>query len=71
MNDKEYIKKLEEALYESFMLNLSFICGTSPRDKDRFYSEYRYVVKQATEALKLSKNRKMKDAHMDGRMPDL
>jgi hypothetical protein len=71
MNDKEYIKKLEEALYESFMLNLNFICGTSPRDIDRFYSEYRYVVKQATEALKLSKNPKMKDAHMDGRMPDL
>ena len=58
MTDQEYIKKLEEALYESLALNLNWISTTTKSDLE-FHSEYQDVIKQAKEALKLSKNPKM------------
>jgi len=60
MNDKEYIKKLEEALYESLALNLNWTSNADASDLE-FYSEYKSVIKQAKEALKLSKNPRMYD----------
>ena len=60
MTDKQYIKKLEEALYESLALNLNWISTTVTSDLE-FYSEYAAVIKQAKETLKLSKNPKMHD----------
>lgn len=60
MTDKEYIKKLEEALYESLALNINWVSTTVTSDLE-FYSEYPAVIKQAKEALKLSKNPKMHD----------
>lgn len=60
MTDKQYIKKLEESLYESLALNLNWISTTVTSDLE-FYSEYAAVIKQAKETLKLSKNPKMHD----------
>jgi len=58
MTDKEYITKLEEALYESLALNLNWISTTEPSDLE-YYSEYKAVIKQAKEVLKLSQNPNM------------
>ena len=58
MTDKQYIKKLEEALYESLALNLNWV-STALKSDLEFHSEYQDVIKQAKEALKLSKNPKM------------
>ena len=60
MTDQEYIKKLEEALYESLALNLNWV-STALKSDLEFHSEYAAVIKQAKEALKLSKNPKMHD----------
>ena len=60
MTDKQYIKKLEEALYESLALNLNWI-STAVKSDLEFHSEYAAVIKQAKETLKLSKNPKMHD----------
>lgn len=60
MTDQEYIKKLEEALYESLALNLNWI-STAVKSDLEFHSEYAAVIKQAKETLKLSKNPKMHD----------
>ena len=60
MKDKQYIKKLEEALYESLALNLNWVSTALYSDLE-FHSEYAAVIKQAKEALKLSKNPKMHD----------
>ena len=60
MTDQEYIKKLEEALYESLALNINWVSTTTTSDLE-YYSEYAAVIKQAKEALKLSKNPKMHD----------
>jgi hypothetical protein len=58
MSDKEYIKKLEEALSESLSLNINWTEDASDEDLN-YYSEHRAVIKQAKETLKLSKNPKM------------
>jgi hypothetical protein len=58
MTDQEYIKKLEEALFESLSLNINWTQDASDEDLN-YYSEYRAVIKQAKETLKLSKNPKM------------
>jgi len=58
MTDKEYITKLEEALYESLALNLNWISTTETSDLE-YYSEYKAVIKQAKEVLKLSQNPRM------------
>jgi len=58
MTDKEYITKLEEALYESLALNLNWISTTETSDLE-YYSEYKVVIKQAKEVLKLSQNPRM------------
>jgi len=58
MTDKEYITKLEEALYESLALNLNWISTTETSDLV-YYSEYKAVIKQAKEVLKLSQNPRM------------
>ena len=58
MTDKEYITKLEEALYESLALNLNWISTTETSDLE-YYSEYKAVIKQAKEVLKLSQNPNM------------
>ena len=60
MTDQEYIKKLEEALYESLALNINWVSTTTTSDLE-YYSEYAAVIKQAKEALKLSKNPKMQN----------
>ena len=60
MTDQEYIKKLEEALYESLALTLNWV-STALKSDLEFHSEYAAVIKQAKEALKLSKNPKMHD----------
>jgi hypothetical protein len=60
MTDKEYIKKLEEALFESLSLNINWTEDASDEDLN-YYSEYRAVIKQSKETLKLSKNPKMHD----------
>ena len=60
MTDKQYIEKLEEALYESLALNLNWI-STAVKSDLEFHSEYAAVIKQAKETLKLSKNPKMHD----------
>ena len=60
MTYKQYIKKLEEALYESLALNLNWISTTTKSDLE-FYSEHQVVIQQAKEVLKLSKNPKMHD----------
>ena len=60
MSDKEYIKKLEEALFESLSLNINWTEDASDEDLN-YYSEYRAVIKQSKETLKLSKNPKMHD----------
>ena len=60
MTDQEYIKKLEEALYESLALNLNWI-STAVKSDLEFHSEYAAVIKQTKEALKHSKNPKMHD----------
>ena len=58
MTDKEYIKKLEEALSESLSLNINWTEYSSDEDLN-YYSEKRAVIKQAKETLKLSKNPNM------------
>ena len=58
MTDQEYIKKLEEALYESYALNVNWTSDAEASDLE-YYSEYAAVIKQAKETLKLSKNKKM------------
>ena len=58
MTDKQYIKKLEEALYESLELNINWATTALFSDLE-FHSEYEEVIKQAKETLKLSKNKKM------------
>lgn len=58
MTDKEYITKLEEALYESLALNLNWISTTETSDLE-YYSEYKAVIKQAKEVLKLSQTPNM------------
>jgi|APGre2960657404_1045060.scaffolds.fasta_scaffold189988_2 hypothetical protein len=58
MSDKEYIKKLEEALSESLSLNINWTGDASDEDLN-YYSEHRAVIKQAKETLKLSKNPNM------------
>ena len=58
MTDQEYIKKLEEALYESLALNINWVSTTDASDLE-YYSEYAAVIKQAKEALKLSQNPNM------------
>ena len=50
-----YIKQLEEALYESAALNINWAEDASDEDLN-YYTEYRGVIKQAKEALRLSKN---------------
>lgn len=50
-----HIKQLEEALYESLALNLNWTSNADASDLE-YYSEYKGVIKQAKEALKLSKN---------------
>jgi hypothetical protein len=55
MTDKEYIKKLEEALFESLALNLNWTSNADASDLE-YYSEYKAVIKQAKEALKLSQD---------------
>ena len=60
MTDQEYIKKLEEALYESLALNINLV-STALKSDLEFHSEYAAVIKQAKETLKLSKNPKMHD----------
>ena len=60
MTDQEYIKKLEEALYESLALNINWVSTTTKSDLE-FYSEHQAAIKQAKEVLKLSKNPKMHD----------
>jgi len=50
-----YIKQLEEALYESAALNINWSEDASDEDLN-YYTEYRAVIKQAKEALRLSKN---------------
>jgi hypothetical protein len=58
MTDKQYIKKLEDALYDSLALNINWVSTALYSDLE-FHSEYEDVIKQAKEALKLSKNPKM------------
>ncbi len=58
MTDQEYIKKLEEALYDSLALNINWVSTALYSDLE-FHSEYEDVIKQAKETLKLSKNPKM------------
>ena len=58
MTDKQYIKKLEDALYDSLALNINWV-STALKSDLEYYSEYAAVIKQAKETLKLSKNRKM------------
>jgi hypothetical protein len=58
LSDKEYIKKLEEALSESLSLNINWTEDASDEDLN-YYSEHRAVIKQAKETLKLSKNPNM------------
>jgi len=60
MTDKQYIEKLEDALYESLALNLNWVSTAFKSDLE-FHSEYAAVIKQAKESLKLSKNPKMHD----------
>ena len=50
-----YIKQLEEALYESAALNINWSEDASDEDLN-YYTEYRGVIKQAKEVLRLSKN---------------
>ena len=58
MTDKQYIKKLEKALYKSLALNINWVSTALYSDLE-FHSEYEEVIKQAKETLKLSKNPKM------------
>jgi len=58
MTDQEYIKKLEEALYESLALNINWV-STALKSDLEFHNEYSDVIKQAKEALKLSQNPNM------------
>lgn len=58
MTDQEYIKKLEDALYDSLALNINWVSTALYSDLE-FHSEYEEVIKQAKETLKLSKNPKM------------
>ena len=58
MTDQEYIKKLEEALYDSLALNINWV-STALKSDLEYHSEYAAVIKQAKETLKLSKNPKM------------
>lgn len=58
MTDKQYIKKLEKALYDSLALNINWVFTALYSDLE-FHSEYEEVIKQAKETLKLSKNQKM------------
>ena len=60
MTDKQYIKKLEEALYDSLKLNINWV-STALKSDLEFHNEYSDVIKQAKEALKLSQNPKMHD----------
>lgn len=58
MTDKQYIKKLEDALYKSLALNINWVSTALFSDLE-FHSEHEDVIKQAKETLKLSKNKKM------------
>ena len=58
MTDKQYIKKLEDALYKSLALNINWVSTTLYSDLE-FHSEHEEVIKQAKETLKLSKNKRM------------
>ena len=58
MTDKQYIKKLEKALYDSLALNINWVSTALYSDLE-FHSEYEEVIKQAKEALKLSQNPNM------------
>ena len=58
MTEIEYIKQLEEALYESLALNINWV-STAVKSDLEFHSEYAAVIKQAKEALKLSQNPNM------------
>ncbi len=60
MTEIEYIKQLEEALYESLALNINWV-STALKSDLEYHSEYAAVIKQAKEALKLSQNPKMYD----------
>lgn len=60
MTDKEYINKLEEALFESLALNTNWTSNADASDLE-YYSEYKKVIKQGKETLKLSKNPKMRE----------
>jgi hypothetical protein len=58
MTDKQYIKKLEEALYESLALNMNWTSNADTSDLE-YFSEYKRVINKAKETLKLSKNSNM------------
>ena len=58
MTQKEYIKKLEKALYDSLALNINWVSTALYSDLE-FHSEYEEVIKQAKETLKLSQNPNM------------
>ncbi len=60
MTDKQYIKKLEKALYESLALNINWVSTALYSDLE-YHSEYESVIKLARETLKLSKNPDMRD----------
>ncbi len=64
MTDQEYIKKLEDALYDSLALNINWVSTALYSDLE-FHSEYEEVIKQAKETLKLSKNKKMHNVRED------
>ena len=64
MTQKEYIKKLEDALYKSLALNINWVSTALYSDLE-FHSEYEEVIKQAKETLKLSKNPKMHNVRED------
>ena len=64
MTQKEYIKKLEDALYDSLALNINWVSTALYSDLE-FHSEYDEVIKQAKETLKLSKNPKMHNVRED------
>lgn len=53
-----YIKRLEEALYESLALNMNWASNADASDLE-YYSEHRRVINKAKEVLKLSKNPEM------------
>ena len=46
MTDKQYIKKLEDALYDSLALNINWVSTALYSDLE-FHSEYEEVIKHA------------------------